>query len=47
METLLDFAEKKKKKKIRCDYVRECILSNNPEVMNKLYELVNKMNDKD
>ncbi|CAF0841426.1 unnamed protein product [Brachionus calyciflorus] len=47
VETLLDYAEKKKKKKIRTDYIRECILSNNPEIMNKLYELVNKMNDKD
>ena len=32
----------KRKKKIRIDYIRECILANNLDVLNKLYDLINK-----
>ena len=42
LETLLKFAETKKKSRIRIDYVRECVLSKNPDVMTKLYNLVEK-----
>lgn len=43
LNTLLDFAEKKKNKsRIRIDYVRECLLSSKPDVLTKLLEKINK-----
>jgi hypothetical protein len=45
LETLLNFADKKNKKRIKVDYVRECILSNHPDVLGKLYDLIDKSKD--
>ena len=42
LETLCNFAEKKNKRRIKTEYVRECILSNKPDVLNKLYDLILK-----
>jgi hypothetical protein len=47
VETLLNYAEQtKNKKRIRIDYIRECILAKNPDVLTRLYELLNKNDDK-
>ena len=45
IETLISFAEKKGKKKIKAELIRECLLSANPEIMKKLNELLNEKGD--
>jgi hypothetical protein len=37
--------EKKGKKKIKAELIRECLLSANPEIMKKLNELLNEKGD--
>lgn len=47
LEMLLDFAEKKKSKnRIKIDYVRECLLSNQPDVLNRMFSEISKSEDK-
>jgi len=48
IEFLINFAENKKgKSRIKIDYIRECILSSKPDVMNKIINNLEKSNEKE